>query len=145
MLLSDGKWTTGRDPVSVAVQAGQAKVPIYTVALGTPNGTLTQKGRTTRVPPDPLGSQQHDRSALGSTRPRHPGFFSPFLRRRLAARQRPRVPLQRIGPTQRKPRAVGAPLRPPATLKRRPRHASGRAIEEKARREAARFGVFPKH
>jgi len=41
--------------------------------------------------------------------PRQPGC-SPFLRRRLAAGQRPRVLLQRIGPTQRiKPHAGGRP------------------------------------
>ncbi|HVF77971.1 MAG TPA: hypothetical protein VNA28_06720, partial [Solirubrobacteraceae bacterium] len=28
-------------------------VPIYTVALGTPNGTIEIQGRTLRVPPDP--------------------------------------------------------------------------------------------
>src|SRR5207302_8306011 len=37
VLLSDGKTTIGTDPVGVAEQAGKAKVPIYTVALGTPN------------------------------------------------------------------------------------------------------------
>jgi Ca-activated chloride channel family protein len=55
VLLSDGKWTTGRDPVSVAQQAGKAKVPIYTVALGTEDGVVTGPGfgGYVPVPPDP--------------------------------------------------------------------------------------------
>ena len=35
VLLSDGATTLGRDPVPVAAEAGKAKVPVYTVALGT--------------------------------------------------------------------------------------------------------------
>jgi len=55
VLLSDGKTTTGRDPVGVAVAAGQAKVPIYTVALGTVDGVVTGPGfgGYIPVPPDP--------------------------------------------------------------------------------------------
>ena len=59
VLLSDGKSVRGRDPVPVARAARRAKVPIYTVSLGTPSGTIPRKDRngnpagTTRVPPDP--------------------------------------------------------------------------------------------
>jgi Ca-activated chloride channel homolog len=55
VLLSDGKTTTGRDPVGVALTAGQAKVPIYTVALGTEDGVVTGPGfgGYIPVPPDP--------------------------------------------------------------------------------------------
>jgi Ca-activated chloride channel family protein len=54
VLLSDGKWTTGRDPVDIATQAGQAKVPIYTVALGTEDGVVSGPGfGFVPVPPDP--------------------------------------------------------------------------------------------
>jgi Ca-activated chloride channel family protein len=54
VLLSDGKWTAGRDPVTVAQAAGQAKVPIYTVALGTNEGVVTGPGfGFVPVPPDP--------------------------------------------------------------------------------------------
>src|SRR3954452_13746357 len=55
VLLSDGKTTTGRDPVGVAVAARQAKVPIYTVALGTEDGVVTGPdfGGYIPVPPDP--------------------------------------------------------------------------------------------
>jgi Ca-activated chloride channel homolog len=55
VLLSDGKTTTGRDPVGVAQVAGQAKVPIYTVALGTNDGVVQGPGfgGFIPVPPDP--------------------------------------------------------------------------------------------
>jgi Ca-activated chloride channel family protein len=42
VLLSDGKTTTGRDPVEVARAAGRFHIPIYTVALGPP----TRRSRT---------------------------------------------------------------------------------------------------
>ena len=59
VLLSDGASTTGDvQPLDAAAQAKKAKVPIYTVALGTDNGTITVTGangeqRLYRVPPDP--------------------------------------------------------------------------------------------
>jgi Ca-activated chloride channel family protein len=54
VLLSDGKTTTGRDPVEVARQAEAAGVPINTVALGTSGGTIPDRaGGTLPVPPDP--------------------------------------------------------------------------------------------
>lgn len=55
VLLSDGKWTTGRDPIGVAQIAGKAKVPIYTVALGTSDGVVQGPGfgGYVPVPPDP--------------------------------------------------------------------------------------------
>lgn len=54
VLLSDGETTTGRDPVEVARQARAAHVPIYTVALGTSEGTITtENGALLPVPPDP--------------------------------------------------------------------------------------------
>jgi Ca-activated chloride channel homolog len=49
VLLSDGKATHGRDPLPVADEAKAAKIPIYTVALGTPSGTLPNGDA---VPPD---------------------------------------------------------------------------------------------
>jgi Ca-activated chloride channel family protein len=55
VLLSDGKATDGVDPVGAARQAGRLKIPIYTVALGTPSGVVS--GGPFRppisVPPDP--------------------------------------------------------------------------------------------
>jgi Ca-activated chloride channel family protein len=60
VLLSDGKSVRGRDVLTVAKQAAAAKVPIYTVALGTQSGTITsaKSGRTTAVPPDTATLQQ---------------------------------------------------------------------------------------
>ena len=53
VLLSDGASTKGADPRKVAAQAKRFRIPVYAVALGTPNGTLRQKdGGTTPVPPD---------------------------------------------------------------------------------------------
>jgi Ca-activated chloride channel family protein len=55
LLLSDGKTTDGVDPVEAARQAGRLKVPVYTVALGTPDGFLPGGpfGAPVAVPPDP--------------------------------------------------------------------------------------------
>ena len=50
LLLSDGANTVGTLPQDAAQQAKDAGVPVYTVALGTPDGQLPD-GR--RVPPDP--------------------------------------------------------------------------------------------
>ncbi|HEX2086251.1 MAG TPA: VWA domain-containing protein [Solirubrobacteraceae bacterium] len=57
VLLSDGKSIKGRDPVEAAREARQLGVPIYTVALGTEEGTIrvVERGggvRIERVPPD---------------------------------------------------------------------------------------------
>jgi Ca-activated chloride channel family protein len=40
VLLSDGAANAGADPGAVAHQAGQEKIPIFTVALGSPNATI---------------------------------------------------------------------------------------------------------
>ena len=54
ILLSDGATTTGADPVEVAREAGKRNIPIYTVALGTPDGTVPGGfGGSIPVPPDP--------------------------------------------------------------------------------------------
>jgi Ca-activated chloride channel family protein len=49
VLLSDGKSTSGRDPLAVAQEARNKGIPVYTVALGTAAGTLPD-GKP--VPPD---------------------------------------------------------------------------------------------
>jgi Ca-activated chloride channel homolog len=46
VLLSDGASTKGVDPIAAAQAAAKLKVPVYTVTLGTPSGTIT-------VPRDP--------------------------------------------------------------------------------------------
>jgi Ca-activated chloride channel family protein len=54
VLLSDGETTSGRDPVEVAREARTARVPIYTVALGTSGATIPGTGGgSLPVPPDP--------------------------------------------------------------------------------------------
>ena len=54
VLLSDGATTSGDDPVEIARRARTAGVPVSTVALGTPDGSLQlPDGRVTPVPPDP--------------------------------------------------------------------------------------------
>jgi Ca-activated chloride channel homolog len=55
VLLSDGKTTDGRDPVGVAREAKRLSVPIYTVSLGTDEGTVPGGPFSERipVPPDP--------------------------------------------------------------------------------------------
>jgi Ca-activated chloride channel family protein len=56
VLLSDGAANAGPNPVVVSQQARRDHVPIFTVALGTPNGTLQNPGPfgpPVAVPPDP--------------------------------------------------------------------------------------------
>ena len=56
VLLSDGKTTTGSDPVAAARQAAALHIPINTIALGTPGGQLENPdpfGPPLSVPPDP--------------------------------------------------------------------------------------------
>ena len=65
MLLSDGKTTTGRDPVEVARDARRARVPVYTVALGTAEGVIETPGGPLSVPPDPETMRQIARASGG--------------------------------------------------------------------------------
>jgi Ca-activated chloride channel family protein len=57
ILISDGASTHGRDPIEVAREAARARIPVYTVALGTDNGTIEVERpdgttATRSVPPD---------------------------------------------------------------------------------------------
>ena len=58
MLLSDGKNSTGQlEPLDAAGQAAALGVPVYTIALGTPNGQVQVRNDagqlvTVDVPPD---------------------------------------------------------------------------------------------
>jgi Ca-activated chloride channel family protein len=70
VLLSDGDANAGQSPVSVAEQARQEKIPIDTVALGTPNGTLQSPdpfAAPVPVPPDPQLMAQIARASGGRT------------------------------------------------------------------------------
>jgi Ca-activated chloride channel family protein len=58
VLLSDGASKVGQDPAEVAQKARAAKIPIYTVALGTPDGTVDAGGQLLSVPPDPEALKQ---------------------------------------------------------------------------------------
>ncbi len=59
VLLSDGASQSGQDPNTVAQQAKSAGVPIYTVALGTPDGVVqAPDGQLLQVPPDPDALRQ---------------------------------------------------------------------------------------
>jgi Ca-activated chloride channel homolog len=72
VLLSDGASTKGRNPIAAAQEAKRAKIPVYTVALGTPAGTIRvpRPGgaggtETRRVPPDPTSLAQIARASGG--------------------------------------------------------------------------------
>jgi Ca-activated chloride channel family protein len=53
MLLSDGANTGGAtEPDAAARAAAQVDVPIFTIALGTPDGTIRQGNQPRQVPPD---------------------------------------------------------------------------------------------
>jgi Ca-activated chloride channel family protein len=61
VLLSDGRTTTGRNPVPVARAAGKLHIPINTVSLGTENALIPNPGGfgpPVGVPPDPATLRQ---------------------------------------------------------------------------------------
>jgi len=63
VLLSDGKSVRGRRPTELAQRARELKIPIYTVALGTPTGTITARkpdgtSEVRPVPPDVFEMEQ---------------------------------------------------------------------------------------
>jgi Ca-activated chloride channel family protein len=69
VLLSDGFSTAGRDPFEVARLARRRGIRIYTVSLGTPEGTIqvsTRRGTVThRVPPDSASLREISRITRG--------------------------------------------------------------------------------
>jgi Ca-activated chloride channel family protein len=74
VLLSDGAATGKVDPIAAAQAARRLRIPIYTVALGTPQGTITvprpggQGGTETRkVPPDPQSLAEVAKASGGKT------------------------------------------------------------------------------
>jgi Ca-activated chloride channel family protein len=68
IVLSDGKSQTGVDPVTAAQEAKRADIPVYTVALGTPEGTINvrRKNGTTAVVPAPVDPTTLDAIAKAS-------------------------------------------------------------------------------
>jgi Ca-activated chloride channel family protein len=75
VLLSDGAANRGVDVTTVAREAARDRIPIYTVALGTPDGTLPNPdpfGPPVAVPPDPelmqeIADLSHGRSFNAQT------------------------------------------------------------------------------
>ena len=70
VLLSDGSANQGVDASTVAKLAAKEKIPIDTVALGTPNGTLPNPdplAPPVPVPPDPALMQQIAKLSGGQT------------------------------------------------------------------------------
>ena len=74
VLISDGTSTGEVDPVGAAQAARRAHIPVYTVALGTAQGTITvprpgdQPGNETRrVPPDPQGMAEVAKASGGKS------------------------------------------------------------------------------
>jgi Ca-activated chloride channel family protein len=71
VLLGDGSSTRGEDPIDVVQQTKKYKIPVYTVALGSQNGTLTHTDpntgavNTEKVPPDLLTLQDIARETGG--------------------------------------------------------------------------------
>jgi Ca-activated chloride channel family protein len=71
VMLSDGASTRGADPITVVQSLKKYKIPIYTVALGTADGTLTHTNKQTgavtteKVPPDALTLQDIARDSGG--------------------------------------------------------------------------------
>ena len=84
VLLGDGSSTRGNDPIDVVQDSKKFKIPVYTVALGSQNGTLTHTDpntgvtNTERVPPDLLTLQDIARDTGGQ-------FFATADANRLAA------------------------------------------------------------
>lgn len=72
VLISDGTSTDGVDPLIAAAEARRARTPVYTVALGTDEGTIRVPGRrgemrVERVPPDPAALAAIARASGGRT------------------------------------------------------------------------------
>lgn len=72
VLLSDGENVRGADPLEVARRAGRLGVRIFTIALGTDQGTLTSRNadgttKTELVPPDRVAMRQIAAASGGTT------------------------------------------------------------------------------
>lgn len=67
VMLSDGTNTAGRSPLQGAEEARKAKIPVYTIAYGTVNGSVDLDGQRERVPPDAELLAQIARHTGGTT------------------------------------------------------------------------------
>jgi len=67
VLLSDGGSDAGSDPIAAAREARAEHIPVYTIALGTPNGTIpVRRGTRTVATPVPVSPQELDAIASSS-------------------------------------------------------------------------------
>jgi Ca-activated chloride channel family protein len=66
VLLSDGENTAGRSPDVAAAAAAEAALPVWTIAYGTPNGTIQGPRGSSRVPVDE-GALRELAEATGGT------------------------------------------------------------------------------
>jgi Ca-activated chloride channel family protein len=67
VLLSDGSSNVGTSPLAAARQAKALHIPVYTIALGTPNGTIPiKRGARTVNTPVPVSSQELGQIASSS-------------------------------------------------------------------------------
>ncbi|HWE10823.1 MAG TPA: VWA domain-containing protein [Solirubrobacteraceae bacterium] len=67
VLLSDGTSNVGVNPLTAAAQAKAQHIPVYTIALGTPNGTIAVKhGSHTVTTPVPVSPQELAQIAVAS-------------------------------------------------------------------------------
>jgi Ca-activated chloride channel family protein len=64
--MSDGSNTVGRSIEQAIAAANTAKVPVSTIAFGTPNGTVTYEGQTIPVPADDAALAQIANQTGGS-------------------------------------------------------------------------------
>lgn len=65
VLLSDGTNTAGRSPEEAVQRAVQARVPVSTIAYGTPEGVMVQNGQRIPVPVDGPALERMARDAGG--------------------------------------------------------------------------------
>ena len=81
-MLSDGAQTRGTlQPLEGADRAKSYGIPVYTVALGTPNGVINRGGFSRPVPPDPVTLRQiAQRPAASSSRPKTSPTSTPSTR-----------------------------------------------------------------
>jgi Ca-activated chloride channel family protein len=64
VLISDGGANAGASPTAAARQAGAQHIPVYTITVGTPHGTITGKrGTATVTEPVPVDSAELTRMA----------------------------------------------------------------------------------
>ena len=66
VLLSDGANTATESPLQAAQALAKAKIPVYTIAYGTENGSVDLDGVRERVPPDRELMQQIANATKGT-------------------------------------------------------------------------------